>query len=88
MKEVGTTSWVSPNTDATNSSLFSAQASASRFEDGLFGGIGSHGDWWSSSEINVNNALNLYLTLNNAAAFMFSDGDLKKKGFSVRCLKD
>jgi len=88
LKEVGTASWGSPNSDATNSSLFSAQGSSSRLEDGYFMGITSHGSWWSSSEINVNDARNLYLTQNNPAAYMYSYGDVKKKGLSVRCIKD
>jgi uncharacterized protein (TIGR02145 family) len=88
MKEVGTISWASPNSEATNSSLFTAQASASRLENGFFGGIGSHGSWWSTSEINLNNALSLDLTQNNAAAFIWPTGNSKKVGYSVRCVKD
>ena len=88
LKEVGTTSWNTPNSEATNSSLFTAQSSSSRFEGGYFGNVGSYGSWWSSSEINTNDALYLYLTQNNAAAFVFSYGKPKKEGLSVRCVKD
>ena len=50
MKEAGTSHWLSPNTNATNSSGFAGLPGGSRFYSGDFDGIGASGYWWSSSE--------------------------------------
>ena len=53
MKESGTSHWISPNTDATNSSGFTGLPGGYRNNNGTFGGIGAYGYWWSSSEIDT-----------------------------------
>ena len=61
MKEVGTTSWDSPNTDATNSSLFTGLPGGIRnAENGSSYVINRNGYWWSTSEYEgyTNNAWN------------------------------
>jgi uncharacterized protein (TIGR02145 family) len=87
MKEVGTTSWYSPNKDATNTSLFSALPGGYRGFDGNDGSIGAHGFWWSSSEFSPDMAYNRYLYY-NIGGNVSSHGNSKKYGFSVRCLRD
>ena len=86
MKEVGTTSWNSPNTDATNTSLFSALPGGLRGNDGSCYGIGSSGNWWSSSEYNTYIAG--YRYLNGSNGDVNSYGYVKEVGLSVRCLRD
>jgi uncharacterized protein (TIGR02145 family) len=86
MKEVGTTSWIFPNTDATNTSLFTGLPGGSRNHYGNYYDIGSYGYWWSSSEINSSTAwlYTLFLNYGNATRNLY---DLNY-GLSVRCLKD
>jgi len=86
MKEVGTTSWKSPNTEATNTSLFSALPGGYRSSIGDYYDIGFGGNWWSSSEYNTGTAWNRHL--NNGTGIAYRDGNDKGDGFSVRCLRD
>ena len=87
MKEVGTTSWNSPNTDATNTSLFNGLPGGFRDGNGSFSDIGGYGDWWSSTENFTNNGLDRYLNYYNGFAYRsYNDG--KQVGLSVRCLRD
>jgi len=86
MKEVGTTNWNSPNTDATNASLFTGLPGGFRSFNGYYGYIGILGGWWSSSENDTNYAWlrNLY----NGSGLAGRDDDYKGNGWSVRCLRD
>ena len=86
LKEVGTTNWNSPNTGATNTSLFSALPGGDRIYDGNYFGIGSSGYWWSSTEGNTIDAWSRNLNDNYGVAYGFIS--IKKDGFSVRCLRD
>ncbi len=86
MKEVGTTSWVSPNAEAINTSLFTGLPGGGRYNAGSYDAIGYFGLWWSSSETNTNNAWARSLYLNGGNAFR--DYSAKESGFSVRCLRD
>ena len=86
MKEVGTTSWNSPNTDATNTSLFSALPGGLRSDGGYYGGIGSEGIWWSSSVDNGGIALTRRLNYVSGSAMGYYG--YKFFGLPVRCLKD
>ena len=86
LKEVGTTSWNSPNTDATNTSLFSALPGGSRDGKGFYHNIGSDGYWWSSTE---NGSANIWdRILYNYVGNVYRNGDGKVAGLSVRCIKD
>lgn len=92
MKEIGTTHWVSPNTDATNSSGFSALPGSYRYADGTFSNdIGGKGYWWSSTQngpVSSGSASPIrYLAYNSGGGplrLIYSH----KMGFSVRCIKD
>ena len=87
MKVVGTTNRNSPNTDATNTSLFTGLPGGFRDGNGSFSDIGGYGDWWSSTENFTNNGLDRYLNYYNGFAYRsYNDG--KQVGLSVRCLRD
>jgi uncharacterized protein (TIGR02145 family) len=87
MKEVGITSWNSPNTDATNISLFSALPDGSRFfGNGSFSSFGSFGHWWSSTEGSF--GIGMACTLYSYSGIAGTLGNYMRSGFSVRCLKD
>lgn len=85
MKDIGTLSWFSPNTAATNSSLFTALPGGLRNSDGSFNFTRYYGFWWSTTDNDVNASI-IGLGYNNGDVLKFSDS--KKIGMSVRCLKD
>jgi len=85
MKETGTTHWTTPNTGATNESGFSALPGGYHSSNDLFGHIGTKAYFWSSTDINSNNAW--YRWLNHFNALIMRDGYFKYFGFSVRCLR-
>jgi len=87
MKEVGTTHWLSPNTNATNESGFTALPSGYRdYGAGAFEGLGMDGSWWSSTATGTTGAWfrNLYYQRANCYR---GDGS-KKFGVTVRLVKD
>jgi uncharacterized protein (TIGR02145 family) len=81
------TNWNAPNTNATNESGFSGLGGGSRNEfDGLIYYITIEGRWWSSTESTALIAKSRMLySFHDDVFIQFSD---KKKGLSVRCLKD
>jgi uncharacterized protein (TIGR02145 family) len=87
MKSVGTAYWNSPNTDATNSSGFSALPGGFRSNNGSFYDIRSVAFFWSATE-NASIGYAWYRHL------YFIIGDVNKYrndksvGASVRCLRD
>lgn len=89
LKEAGTTHWNSPNTDATNSSGFSAMPGGGRYYTGVsvvFGSIGDYGYWWSATEYGVAGAWLRYLNYDNSQ--VNRNYSHKEYGFSVRCVRD
>ncbi len=86
MKEVGTTSWNSPKTEATNTSLFTGLPGGNRNSSGSYTNIGKYGGWWSSMENGTGDAWNRNLYgINGNAGRSYG---FKNLGFSVRCLRD
>jgi uncharacterized protein (TIGR02145 family) len=85
MKETGTTHWLSPNADATNSSGFTALPGGYRTLDGTFGGIGSICSWGSSTEYDIYESYYWDLDYSN---YVFRNNWYKDSGFSVRCIRD
>ena len=83
MKEVGTTNWNSPNTDATNTSLFTGLPGGYRNFTGSYFSIGNYGFWWSSTEDDTSNAWNRRLGWDSGRSNVNKGG-----GLSVRCLRD
>ncbi len=86
MKEVGTTNWDSPNTYATNMSLFTGLPGGLRLGSGYYYGIGSVGSWWSSMEYSTGDAWTRGLGSSLWLADRYNSN--KTNGFSVRCLRD
>ena len=87
MKETGTAHWISPNTDATNSSgLTSLPGGYYDVSSGAFGGIGTYCNWWGSSDSNLTYAGVGLLSYNTGGANSYDS--TKADGFSVRCLKN
>ncbi len=84
MKEIGITSWKLKNSDATNSSLFTALPGVIQGGDG----VGYHGVWWSLIETNKYNAKTLFLTYNFGITTVNEVESGKENFFSVRCIKD
>jgi len=87
MKETGTTHWLDPNGDATNSIGFTILGSGHREPNGTFTDIHGYSNYWSSTEYSA--------TFPWSRALGFLDGIIwtdsqweKTKGFSVRCLKN
>lgn len=87
LKETGTTHWLSPNAGATNEVGFTALPGGWRSEsDGTFSQLRNRGFWWSSTEKDVSNAWlrGMYDTTATVGRAAYD----KKRGCSVRCVKD
>ena len=90
MKATGNSLWVSFNTDATNSSGFSALPAGFRDNRGSlpFIGLGDTCVWWSSSELlNFPTLVSFWKVTPYTGDFQ-TNSNLKNFGFSVRCVKD
>ncbi|MCK5029412.1 MAG: fibrobacter succinogenes major paralogous domain-containing protein [Bacteroidales bacterium] len=91
LKESGTEHWTTPNTDATNSSGFSALPGLMR-RDGagaFYTIVGMHAYFWTSDEAISNTANGVHKRLNHNSAELYPKDDYGKiAGFSVRCVKD
>ena len=86
MKSFGTLYWLSSNTEAYNSSGFSATSGGMRHRNGTYQLIGANGQWWSSTPFNSTSAWNRLLISGNINAEIIASR--KEYGFSVRCLRD
>lgn len=86
LKEAGTVHWLSPNTDADNSSGFTALPSGSHYTNGAFYLNGKYGWLWSSTESSSSDAWHEYMIYNSSIIFKVASS--KSLGFSVRCIKD
>jgi len=85
LKETGTSHWLYPNIDATNSTSFTALPGSGRGSVGTFFQLGLSGDWWSSTE-RATEAWGYELIGNNG--YVYRNPFPKGNGFSVRCIKD
>ncbi|MDD3078478.1 MAG: FISUMP domain-containing protein [Paludibacter sp.] len=86
LKELGFDHWSATNTEATNSSGFTALPGGLRNTNGSFGDINDIGYWWTSTEYDTNDARYWYLNSNKID--IHKDYDSKMYGYSVRCVKD
>lgn len=86
LKQVGITNWASPNSDATNSTLFSALPGGLRGGNGEFYSIGNVAYFWSKTEKDTDNAW--YRALNNLNSNTNKNHTVKTNGLSIRCIKD
>lgn len=83
--QAGTGLWLSPNTEATNSSGFNALGGGFCYL-GNFVYIGFEGIWWSSSDYSSTFAWGRSLGYNVSGAYRRNED--KRHGFFVRCLRD
>ncbi len=86
MKEIGTSHWVSPNTDATNESGFTARPTGYRGGDGPYYSIGYQTGYWSATEYMSDSAWNWFIR--NFRGEILHDYSGKRSGNPVRCVKD
>lgn len=89
LKQSGTSLWTTPNTGATNSSGFNALPGG-RYSGGFFG-IGTYGNWWSTTEGPANccswgRALNY--DNSKVGTELLNEGMNDTWTYSVRCIKD
>ncbi|MCX6239254.1 MAG: fibrobacter succinogenes major paralogous domain-containing protein [Bacteroidia bacterium] len=91
MKETGTAHWNNPNTEATNSSGFTALPGGTYHDKKALTNIGNFGGWWSSTEYDINSAWFQHIFYNYSGLYR-SRHDLNTlllfQGYSVRCIKD
>ncbi len=87
LKETKTAHWQSPNTDADNTSGFTALPGGTCNAAGVFAGLGLGGWWWSSTATDKSNAWHVGLQ-NEDGMFRRTASLFGGYGFSVRCVKD
>jgi uncharacterized protein (TIGR02145 family) len=88
MKEMGTTYWKNPNTDATNSSNFTGLPGGYGNPIGSYFDIGDFGYWWTITESSTFNYEALYRSLQFTNGSIGRNSSNKKNGYSIRCLRD
>lgn len=86
MKETGTIHWTTPNTGATNISGWAGLPGGTRGSTGTFFNVGTSGYWWSAREGLTTSAW--YRSLGYGSGGINGNDNLKRDGFSVRCLRD
>jgi uncharacterized protein (TIGR02145 family) len=86
MKSVGTAYWISPNTGATNESVFSALPGGYRYFVGSFYNIRFNAVFWSATEFDFSDAWIRSLYYGGGIGDRFINN--KSVGASVRCLRD
>lgn len=86
LKESTLDYWKTPNTGATNETLFTALPGGNRTEAGESLTLGSYGYWWSSTSVNQTVAYNRYMYYGSKAVTRSFVS--KQYGLSVRCIKN
>ena len=86
IKETGLSHWLTPNTEATNESAFTALPTGYRYFDGVSYNIGKYSYFWSSFELDTTDAFAINSSFDSS--FLGTSSSDKKNGFSVRLIKD
>ena len=86
MKEVGTSHWYNPNSDANNSSGFTGLPGGNRNNTGAFNYVIFFGSWWVLTESDALNAWYFGLSYNGSTSAI--NTGQKSRGYSIRCIKD
>lgn len=86
MKSKGKQYWAAPNTYATNESGFSALPAGSRDSIGDFNYISASAGFWTSTELDANNAYSRDVSYGSGEVYRRTNN--KNGGYSIRCLKD
>jgi uncharacterized protein (TIGR02145 family) len=80
--------WTNPNTGATNESGFSALPAGYRWgPDGTFSNLTFFAGWWTSTAFDTENAYYRFTT-HTSSSLSGNHTFGKRRGFSVRCVKD
>jgi len=88
LKEAGTSHWMTPNTDADNSSGFTALPGGERdYTNGSFSNLGNYGTWWTSTEA-IDDLNALYRHMSYKYAMISGISGSKYYGYSIRCVKN
>ena len=86
LKEIGLSHWDSPNSDASNTSGFTALPSGLRNNWSAYIGLGEMVYWWSSSRVSSTGVVSRNI---NAYSGAINRNDVSElNGYSVRCVKD
>jgi uncharacterized protein (TIGR02145 family) len=85
MKLKSTSGWIDSG-NGTNESGFSGLPSGLRYERGPFSEIGKIGYWWSSAKKVSSPARTRFLRY--SSGYVYKHGSDKRRGLSVRCLRD
>jgi uncharacterized protein (TIGR02145 family) len=91
MRETGITHWQSKDSDASNSSGFTALPGGCRFGDGEFSGLGNSVYYWTSTVYFESGQSVDWMYLNNETGTYSGSGsgsNGSNGGLSVRCVKD
>jgi uncharacterized protein (TIGR02145 family) len=86
LKETGTTHWSTPNTGATNETVFTALPGGFRDNGGSYGDVGIMGVFWGSTETSTTTGWGRYVYYSNSSVNIANSH--KATGQSVRCIKD
>lgn len=86
LREEGTSHWLTPNSESTNETGFTALPGGQRGDGGGFGNIKENGFWWTSNEESSDWAWMRYTFYTTTD--MYRDYYRKQSGFSVRCIKE
>ena len=84
LKDTGTAHWIGLNKTSKNESGFSAIPGGQRYANGTFNSVGNNGYWWSSDEGDYMNALGWDMNYDVGTDYGYD----KRRGFSVRCIRD
>jgi uncharacterized protein (TIGR02145 family) len=76
-----------PAWNGTNTSGFAGLPGGERFSSGLDLGLGTEARWWSATESDVG-SLVWYRGLSASSDALERDTNVKRRGHSVRCVKD
>ncbi|MBN1650163.1 MAG: fibrobacter succinogenes major paralogous domain-containing protein [Bacteroidales bacterium] len=89
LKEPGIFHWISPNVGPGDSYFYAlpgGKRGNSTVGDGEFLRMGSYAYWWTSTEIDADNANSRSIT--NGSDYIYNYGNRKEYGLSVRCISD
>ena len=86
LKESSLDFWKTPNTGATNETMFTALPGGNRTDAGESLTLGSYGYWWSATAVNTTVAYDRYMYFGSKAVTRSFVS--KQNGLSVRCIKN
>ena len=91
LKEIETTHWAAPNLGATNETSFTGLPGGYRSDiNSSFNLLNSYGGWWSNTQSNTNSSTNYawYRSMNYNESNVGRGSGEKKRGYSIRCIRD